>query len=140
MCVCVYGDDFTKTVPGFKPSEKVALGFNGDIGQKLDLWKSKIEHTTAGSDLRKLTQSIAKKIVRTGFSLVMPRSKSWTTDLQISFETFATYYPEKEKEMREALEWSKFGSANGQAAIQYIDVFGKWLAEEFQRTIPSDSN
>jgi len=89
LCVCIYGNDLSAGVPAFKPTEKVAYGFNGDIGAQLPRWRDKISAANPDIELLNISKSAAKKIVRTGFSLVMPRSKSWTTDLQTSYETFA---------------------------------------------------
>jgi hypothetical protein len=65
----------------------------------------------------------------------MPRSESWTTDLQTSVDTFANYYPEKTIEMNTALEWAKAGSSDKQKVVEFIDTFGQWLTKEFQEQI-----
>jgi uncharacterized protein len=139
LCVCIYGEDFTKDIPGFKPSREVAKGFNGDIAKVLESFKGKLEKGTGAEEIKKLSQSVAKKIVRTGFSLVMPRSNSWTTNLQTSADTFAYYYPEKAPEMNTSLEWSKVGNENRYIVIEFIDTFGVWLTREFEKEIIGDS-
>ncbi len=135
LCVCIYGNDVTKDVPAFHPSREVAKGFNGDIKESLLSYKSKIENADSETELKKLSQEVSKKIVRTGFSLVMPRSGSWSTDLQSSFDTFLYYYPEKTEEMSIALAWAKAGSSDKMVVIKFINTFGQWLSEEFGREI-----
>ncbi|MDQ5912537.1 MAG: uncharacterized protein QG568_752 [Patescibacteria group bacterium] len=135
LCVCIYGNDVTKDVPAFHPSKEVAKGFNGDIGERLEFYKDKIEKETSELELKKLSQEVSKKIVRTGFSLVMPRSGSWSTDLQSSFDIFAYYYPERTSEMKTALDWARGVSVEKSAVIEFIKIFGQWLSEEFEREI-----
>jgi uncharacterized protein len=135
LCICIYGNDITKDIPGFKPSKEVAEGFNGDLAQSLESSKAKIEKATLESEIKKRSQAVSKKIIRTGFSLVMPRSESWTTDLQTSVDTFANHYPEKTIEMNTALEWAKAGSSDKQKVVEFIDTFGQWLTKEFQEQI-----
>jgi len=65
----------------------------------------------------------------------MPRAKSWTTDLKTSFDTFIYYYPKKRVEMAKALEWSKEGTVDKKAIIDFIDSFGIWLSKEFNKKI-----
>lgn len=135
LCVCIYGNDITKDVGNFKPSKEVARGFNGDISEFLKSYRDKIEKATSESELKKLSQEVSKKIVRTGFSLVMPRSGSWSTDLQSSFDTFIYYYPEKATDMNVALDWAKGNLSEKTSIIEFIETFGKWLSEEFEREI-----
>ncbi|MGD0729351.1 MAG: nucleotidyltransferase domain-containing protein [Candidatus Micrarchaeaceae archaeon] len=137
LCVCIYGNDITVNIPKFKPTKAVAKGFNGDIAEKLEINRRKfLKHLTT-SEIKKLSQETSKRIIRTGFSLVMPRTKSWTTNLQKSVDTFIYYYPEKKAEMTKALEWSKAGTVNKQAIIDFIDSFGLWLSTEFNEQIGS---
>lgn len=137
LCICLYGNDIAKDVPGFKPSKEVAQGFNGDIGQKLEIFRSKIDRTDMEAEIKKLSQSAAKKILRTGFSLVMPRTKSWTTNSQVCYDMFVKFYPEKAVEMKIALDWAQSGSSNKKSVIEFIDKFGQWINREFQQTISS---
>jgi predicted nucleotidyltransferase len=138
LCICIYGNDVAKNVAGFKPSKEVAKGFNGDIQQSLEISRSKIKMTSSDHEISKISQSVAKKILRTGFSLVMPRSGSWTTDLQTACDTFVKYYPDKASEMNLALDWSRSDSSDKRTVIEFIDTFGKWLSEEFQKAILSN--
>ena len=135
LSVCIYGNDLTKDVPGFKPSKDISKGFNGDIAKNIKSSKAKIENAPSGQELRKLSRSLSKKVIRTGFSLVMPRSGSWTTNLQISVDIFLRYYPKKAVEMNTVLEWSRIGSEDKKTIIEFIDTFGLWLTKEFEKEI-----
>lgn len=49
---------------------------------------------------------LMKGLLRTGFELVMERSKKYTRDLYPCYEGFSKYYPEKESEMKEVLHYA----------------------------------
>lgn len=135
LSVCIYGDDITKNVSGFKPTKAVAKGFNGDIAKSLKSLKEKIKNAISGQEVKKVSQLLAKKIIRTAFSLVMPRAASWTTNLQTSVETFLQYYPEKTKEMNTVLGWSKIGTDDKEEILKFINTFGLWLTQKFKEEI-----
>ncbi len=135
LCVCIHGNDLTKKVSKYKPTKAVAKGFNGDIAKKLGSSKAKLQKSTKKQEIANQSQEIGKKIIRSGFSLVMPRAKSWTTNLQKSVDTFIHYYPDKAEDMIKVLEWTKGGHSHKKAVINSIETFGKWLSKEFESKI-----
>ena len=136
LCVCIYGNDLARNVSAFKPTKEVANGFSSDFSDKLEAFKKKLATTTLSEDeMKTQSQAFAKRMIRTSFSLVIPRSQSWTTDLKKSTDTFSYYYPEKAKEIRVALQWSEEGSADVQEVTGFLDNFGEWLSAEFEREI-----
>ena len=68
LCVCIYGNDITRYIPKFKPTNAVAKGFNGDIAEKLELSRRKFLKHLTPSEIKKLSQETSKRIIRTGFS------------------------------------------------------------------------
>src|SRR5580693_6971466 len=46
------------------------------------------------ADRRTLSRSVGRRLVRTGFTLIMPRWGGWTSDLNASAELFGRYYPD----------------------------------------------
>ena len=80
LCVCLYGEDLGKNQLNSKPTKKVAKAFNGDLGKLIKSCLQKPE--------KDKIHSIMRKIVRTGFSLVIEEEKSWTTDLKNHMKFF----------------------------------------------------
>ena len=76
-----------------------------------------------------------RKIVRTGFSLVIEEEKSWTTDLKKSYEVFSKYYPEKSTEMKQALKWAQKPPLNMKIAVKFLEDFGTWISKEVEKTL-----
>jgi hypothetical protein len=54
------------------------------------------------TDRMVLSSAVARRLVRAGFTLVMPRWGGWTSDLDLSAELFGRYYPERAGQMRMA--------------------------------------
>lgn len=71
-----------------------------------------------------------KRIVRQGFILVMARERVFTRDLYPCYKIFSKYYPEKEKEMRQALELAIYPISNTKSIFSVLDNLGEWLIKE----------
>ena len=71
-----------------------------------------------------------KKILRTGFSLVMEKEKAFTRDLYPSYQLFSKYYPDQEPQMRQALEWAINPTDDSAGLLKYLGEFGGWLGAE----------
>lgn len=139
LCVRAHGADLTKDIDGFKPTWQVAQGFNGDIRQSLDRARLKVVNAESEYEVQVLSQALGKKLVRTGFSLVMPRLASWTTQLRTSYEAFAGLYPERGVQMALALQWAGVGTTDKTEVLAFIDSFGQWLANEFERIVSTNT-
>ena len=86
-------------------------------------------------------------MVRTGFTLVMPRWRGWTSDLDTSAEVFGRYYPDRAGQMRQAVTLARRSPAGGPATgldtpeawepgrALLFDQLGPWLTAEYTRRI-----
>ena len=74
---------------------------------------------------------VARRVVRTGFTLIMPRWGGWTSDLDESAELFARYYPQYGDRMRTAAVVGRAPSADPAVLGALIDDLGPWLAAEY---------
>ncbi|MDQ1006239.1 hypothetical protein QFZ82_000724 [Streptomyces sp. V4I23] len=75
---------------------------------------------------------VGRKIVRSGFTLVMPRWGGWTSDLGESAELFGRYYPQRREQMRLASAIGRTpSSADPMVLSLLIDDLGPWLAAEY---------
>jgi len=71
-----------------------------------------------------------KGIIRTGAELVIERSGKYTRDLYRCYEVFSEYYPEKEDEMRVALELALNPTEDKKKIKEVMDGIGAWLLSE----------
>ena len=135
LCVCVAGKDLGEHLPQYRPSIALAGGTNGNIRLLLDDRRRRLVSTTDPAEVAAICRGIMRKIVRTGFTLVMPRYQGWTSDLTRSATIFASYYPSQSEAMQEALTLAQVPSTEKTRVLTLIDTFGAWLAGEYDRVI-----
>ncbi|NBM16550.1 nucleotidyltransferase domain-containing protein, partial [Streptomyces sp. GC420] len=110
LCTPLLGEDLAEELPRYRPDGSLARGTNGDLARCLPRWRERLAHagTDTGTDARTnaevaaLARAVCRKLVRTGFTLVMPRWQGWTSDLARCAEVFAGYYPGRGVQMRAA--------------------------------------
>lgn len=78
-----------------------------------------------------LSRGAARKLVRTGFTLVMPRWNGWTSDLARSAEVFGHYYPTRADQMRTAATTARTPTTDPAVLDLLINDLGPWLAAEY---------
>jgi hypothetical protein len=103
---------------------------NGDLALALTNWRSKAAEATTDAQRKTLSRAVARRIVRSGFTLVMPRWEGWTSDLSASAEAFGGYYPERLGQMRMAAITGRTPSTDPDIIRVLIDDLGPWLAAE----------
>jgi len=130
LCVCLYGENLGKNLSKFKPSKKVANAFGSDVGKHISTVIEKLKSMPAPKEVRSICSGTMRKIVRTGFCLVMEQERSWTTDLKKSYEVFSKYYPAKSTNMKKALSLAQKPTANTKELGKFLQDFGSWLSEE----------
>ncbi|MFE4698047.1 nucleotidyltransferase [Streptomyces sp. NPDC056738] len=134
LCTPLLGEDLAEHLPRYRPDTLLARETNGDLGLLLPRWRERIA-TAADTDeaRRPLVRSMSRHLVRTGFTLVMPRWNGWTSDLGEMAEAFGAYYPRRAAEMRAAAVYGH--EPTGEAAVlrSYTEDLGPWLAQEYAR-------
>ena len=76
--------------------------FPADLGLALARWRERVAEAATGTERKSFSRGAARRIVRTGFTLVMPRWHGWTSDLDTSAQVFGHYYPGRAGQMRAA--------------------------------------
>lgn len=74
-----------------------------------------------------------KLVLRVGFEITIERSKKYTRDLYLCYETFSLYYPEKEKEMREVLDLAINPTKDKEEIKRVVFGIGFWLEKEVDK-------
>jgi uncharacterized protein len=135
LCACIDGEDLGKRLPKYRPSVALARGTNGNIRQLLTDRRQHLIDSTDPAEVAAICRGILRKIVRTGFTLVMPRYHGWTSDLEQAATIFAVYYPIEAAAMNEALALALAPSTKKAPVLAVIDALGGWLAAEYDRVI-----
>ncbi|MEU6662560.1 nucleotidyltransferase domain-containing protein [Streptomyces sp. NPDC046821] len=129
LCTPLLGEDLAEHLPRYRPDPLLARETNGDLALILPRWR---ERVTRGDDPRVLDRMMSRHLVRTGFTLVMPRWQGWTSDLTLMAEVFGTYYPERADAMREAARAAYEPVGAPHTLRTYTEDLGPWLAAEYE--------
>ncbi|WP_225824842.1 nucleotidyltransferase domain-containing protein [Streptomyces naphthomycinicus] len=134
LCTPLLGDDLAASLPRYRPDSLLARETNGDLARWLPRWRERIEGAGDAEEARRpLVRFMSRHLVRTGFTLVMPRWRGWTSDLREMAGVFGAYYPERAAQMRTAAEYGREPVGDPVVLRSYVDDLGPWLAGEYAR-------
>lgn len=131
LCTLLTGPDLARQLPRYRPTALLARETNGDLALVRPSWRAQVAAAVTGADRLALSRVIARRLVRTGFTLVMPRWGGWTSDLGPAAQLFISYYPERADEMRLAAAVGRAPSADPAVLSMLVDDLGPWLATEY---------
>ncbi|MFE2142087.1 nucleotidyltransferase domain-containing protein [Streptomyces sp. NPDC059456] len=131
LCTPLLGADLAEHLPRYRPDSLLARETNGDLAAVLPRWRARVRAAATPAERRRLSRSFSRHLVRTGFTLVMPRWGGWTSDLAESAEAFGQYYPERAAQMRAAAAVALDPTADPAVLHAYLDDLGPWLADEY---------
>ncbi|MGW1069021.1 nucleotidyltransferase domain-containing protein [Streptomyces aureus] len=134
LCTPLLGEDLAGHLPRYRPDALLARETNGDLALLLPRWRERIAAVEDTDEARRpLVRSMSRHLVRTGFTLVMPRWNGWTSDLGEMAGAFSAYYPERASEMREAATAGHEPTGDPAVLHSYTHDLGPWLAREYTR-------
>ncbi|MFI1395859.1 nucleotidyltransferase [Streptomyces sp. NPDC020681] len=131
LCTPLLGNDLAKQLPRYRPTSLLARETNGDLALLLPRWRTRAAEAVTDGNRETLSRVVSRRIVRTGFTLVMPRWGGWTSDLNESAEAFGHYYPEHAEQMRVAAATARIPTADPAVLTMFIDHLGPWLATQY---------
>ncbi|GAA1580986.1 nucleotidyltransferase domain-containing protein [Actinomadura kijaniata] len=131
LCTPLLGPDLAEELPRYRPTALLARETNGDLARVLPRWRARATEAATDADRRILSRSVGRRIVRTGFTLIMPRWGGWTSDLDRSAELFGRYYPERFEQMRTAAAVGRAPSSDPVVLGTLLNDLGPWLAAEY---------
>ncbi|MEU9090769.1 nucleotidyltransferase domain-containing protein [Streptomyces sp. NPDC048428] len=130
LCTPLLGNDLAGQLPRYRPTSLLARETNGDLARVLPRWRARASEATTDVERRALGRVVSRRIVRTGFTLIMPLWGGWTSDLDECAGLFGRYYPERAGQMRVAAAMGRTPSADPAALTPLIDDLAPWLAAE----------
>jgi hypothetical protein len=134
LCTPLLGEDLAEYLPRYRPDSLLARETNGDLALLLPRWRDRIAATADTDEARRpLVRFMSRRLVRTAFTLVMPRWNGWTSDLREMAEVFAAYYPARAEQLRKAAVLGYEPTGDPAVLRSYVDDLGPWLAEEYAR-------
>ncbi|SEQ72402.1 Nucleotidyltransferase domain-containing protein [Streptomyces sp. yr375] len=134
LCTPLLGEDLAEHLPRYRPDSLLARETNGDLALLLPRWRARIAAATDADDaLRPLVRFMSRHLVRTAFTLVMPRWNGWTSDLHEMAEAFGAYYPQRAEQLRTAAVLGYEPTGDRAVLASYVDDLGPWLTREYAR-------
>ncbi|MFD5820685.1 nucleotidyltransferase [Streptomyces sp. NPDC127038] len=134
LCTPLLGEDLAVHLPRYRPDALLARETNGDLALLLPRWRERIAAAEDTDGARRpLVRSLSRHLVRTGFTLVMPRWNGWTSELGEMAEAFGAYYPERATDLRSAAVRGYEPTGDPAVLRSYVDDLGPWLAGEYAR-------
>lgn len=91
LCTPLLGPDLADHLPRYRPTRRLARDTNGDIAEALVRLRARLDKATSSAARLLTCRHTARKLVRTAFTLVMPRWQGWTSDLDATARIFASY-------------------------------------------------
>jgi hypothetical protein len=131
LCTPLIGEDLASRLPRYRPTSLLARETNGDIGDLLPHWREELSEASTAAGRRALSRRFGRRLVRTGFTLVMPRWNGWTSDLGESAAVFGRYYPARREQMRVAAVVARSLTADPAVLDMLVNDLGPWLAAEY---------
>jgi hypothetical protein len=133
--VCLWGEDLAPFIPRYKPGRALAghaFGIKEDIRRVTD----RLTFVEDTATVKRWCQWIMKRLVRTGFELIMEQEQAYTRDLYPCYVAFSRHYPAQEQQMKHALERAIAPSDDKEELAQFLDVFGAWIITAVTETFP----
>lgn len=131
LCTPLGGPDVTAALPRYRPTSLLARETNGDLHRHLPGMRERAAAATTQEERTRLTRGMTRKLVRTGFTLVMPRWGGWTSDLVESAEVFGQYYPAHAERMRMAARAARHPAVYPELLDDLLTGLAPWLADEY---------
>ncbi|WP_030989801.1 nucleotidyltransferase [Streptomyces sp. NRRL S-1813] len=131
LCTPLSGRDLAAELPRYRPTSLLARETNGDLIHSLPGLREKATAATTEAERIRLTRGVARRLVRTGLTLVMPRWGGWTSDLAESAEVFGRYYPAYAEQMCAAAHAARTPAAYPELLDELLTGLAPWLAAEY---------
>ncbi|MFF4265145.1 nucleotidyltransferase domain-containing protein [Streptomyces virginiae] len=131
LCTPLLGADLAEHLPRYRPDSLLARETNGDLAELLPRWRTRVREASTPEEYRALSRILSRHLVRTAFTLVMPRWGGWTSDLGESAEIFGMYYPQRAAQVAAAAAVAVDPVADPEVLRGYVEDLGPWLADEY---------
>ncbi|MFQ3545742.1 nucleotidyltransferase domain-containing protein [Halobacillus rhizosphaerae] len=128
--VCLYGDNLQTLLPEFKADEKLANEHIVNIASQLQQAKDDLIGNNDEEDIKGCCTWIMKIIIRCGLALVLMKENTYTRDLYPAYNLFSKHFPEKQEEMKSAINYAINPSVNNKEILSFLRSFGEWIVNQ----------
>jgi hypothetical protein len=133
--VCVFGRDISDEIPPIRIGRDAAQHFPelaSELAETIDFF----ERRSGAEDAERRKARcgwIMKRILRTGFELVMERERKYTRDLYPCFESFSHHYPQRHALARRPLELAINRTDDPETVLPLLQEWSAFMPGEIER-------
>ncbi|WP_017586346.1 nucleotidyltransferase domain-containing protein [Nocardiopsis ganjiahuensis] len=131
LCTPLTGPDLARQLPDYRPTSLVARETNGDLHLSLPRWRTTLDQAGTDTERRRLSRGISRRLVRAGFTLVMPAWGGWTSDLNLAADVFGHYHPQRHQQMRATARTAQQPTADPDHLRELVEDLAPWLSQEY---------
>ena len=130
LCCCVWGEDLRGRIAPYKPSLKIGLEMNKDIGVRL----TKTRKCLTDTNFRTQGRAIAKKILRTHYSILSERDNSWYESLSDIAECIKHYEPDLSQKIDLSLRIALGSASSTDEVMTLLEEYGSLVVTRFTQS------
>jgi len=130
LSLCTHGNDLSAQIQPFKPSRKLAVAFHGNIENEILQSMKLLQSCEKTAIAEKHCLWIMKRILRTGFAILMEEERAYTRDLYPCYEVFSKHYPIRENWMRQVLDLAINPPSQGPKIAHFLERTAGWFVAE----------
>lgn len=127
--VCIYGVSVIPLLPDFCPDRSIIFSLF-HLESRITKAKEKLYSCFDLAQTKYWCSWIMRTFVRCGLELVIEREGQYTNELYLCYQTFSKYYPERESQMKSALESAINPISKLEIILGSIESLGGWLIDE----------
>ncbi|MGA3599270.1 nucleotidyltransferase [Lysinibacillus agricola] len=128
--ICVFGEDLIPQLPRYRADEALANDHHIHLQGQIKNANDDLQDNFDIEDIKDCCKWIMKIIVRAGLALVITKENIYTRDLYPAYKLFSKYFPEKENDMRKALEYAIIPIIDTNLLLSFLNEFGTWMVSE----------
>ncbi len=132
--VCIHGEDLSECFGEYVPSWEIAKFWNMDVEEWLSLYRNRIAKAENKEELVRAQTTIAKKLLRASYTLVMHKDKQWFDDPIQCGENFLRYYPDKNVDIERLGILLSGRLIAKRSVVGILDSYGTWLVKQYKKT------
>ena len=133
----VWGKDFDPELPPIRLDKETCGRVRLSMKRDIDIAREKLETASDVKEIKKIGFEIAKRLIRSAGMMCIWRVDFYTMETDKLVDMFVSFYPEKEREMRNLYEFEKNPPSNKEEILAMFDSFGEWLMGEDKRVFNS---
>jgi hypothetical protein len=135
--VCMYGEDLSSIISPYKPNAEMIMQLFF-LEQEIRRLKSIQNDNRNEKEVQHECRQIMKRILRSGFEMVIEKEKFYTNDVRLCYQYFCKNYPNKAQDMAKVMNLFLYPLDDLQEIVLIADNLIQWMLSESRDTLSFD--